>query len=557
MRLLLVTLLLSVALPLLSSFVLESVDFDLDFDYPETEAELLLASGLSLNSELEMEEIQESALRLRDHFQSKGFYYVQIGSPELVPLAENRIAVIYHINRLVDTGRVRLSFTGNRYFSSDRLQDYLLLGDLEDLERIPQVLSRVVGLYNDRSYFFARAGLDSLVLEEGSDPPLRAVIGIDEGHLFRLQEIVCEGNLHTRASTLIRISGLRQLRMINPDALQEATQRIKEKSFIEDCEIIPLDASRLLIRIREGKMTYLEGVAGFNRVGGKSELNGLVNLSFQNLWGSDRSIGLFWKNLPELSSVLELAYHESGPSAYPVAGDLILNRSSQDSTWIKSRFLTDLYYYNRQHRFGLEFLLESIDPGSRRPILVESRSGRSLGVFWAYRNLDNRMNPSTGMDTELRYRFYLSAGEDEPGSALEAYTRHFIPLSRHWVGALSVNLKSLDRDPGNTISYFRMGGFKSLRGYREDTISGWGLLWTNAELRYRLTEESRIYLFYDHGIQMLEQEQTNYRLFSLGLGLSYRTRLGILRLDYALGYKDKNMWDFGLGIIHLGLDAAF
>ncbi|HOH46848.1 MAG TPA: BamA/TamA family outer membrane protein, partial [Candidatus Cloacimonadota bacterium] len=78
-----------------------------------------------------------------------------------------------------------------------------------------------------------------------------------------------------------------------------------------------------------------------------------------------------------------------------------------------------------------------------------------------------------------------------------------------------------------------------------------------AELRYRLTEDSRLYLFYDHGIQMTEQEQTNYRLFSLGMGLSYRTRIGILRLDYALGYKDKNMWDFGLGIIHLGLDAAF
>jgi len=557
MRYLLVSLLLSLCIPLLSSFVLESVDIVLDFDPRIAVAELQEACGLNPGSSLEMEEIQEAGLRLRDFLQSRGFYYVQVSPPEIIPQGENRVALSYQVSRLVDTGRIRLSFTGNRYFSLARLQDYLLFSDTEDLERIPYLINRIVSLYNDRSYFFASASLDSLIVEETQDPALRAVIRIDEGPLFRLQQIVCEGNLHTKESTLIRISGLQQMRSINPAALQEASQRIKEKSFIEECEILPLDASRLLIRVREGKMTYLEGVAGFNRIGGKTELNGLLDLRFQNLWGSDRSIGLFWKNIPELSSALELSYHESGPSAYPIAGDIQLSRSSQDSTWIKSRLLSDVYYYNRQHRLGLEFLLESIGPGSRRPILVERRSSRSLGMFWAYRNLDNFMNPSRGMDTELRYRFYLGAAEDEPGSALEAFTRHYIPLSRHWVGALSVNLKSLDRDPGNSLSYFRMGGFKTLRGYREDTISGWGLLWSNAELRYRLTEDSRLYLFYDHGIQMTEQEQTNYRLFSLGMGLSYRTRIGILRLDYALGYKDKNMWDFGLGIIHLGLDAAF
>ncbi len=557
MRYLLVTLLLSLSLPLLSSFVLESLNITLEFESPISEAELIQGSGLIPGSELEIEEIREAGLRLKDLFQRRGLYYVQISPPEIIPQNGNQIALIYRASRLLDTGKVSLSFSGNRYFSTARLQDYLLFSATEDLERIPNLIQRLVSLYNDRSYFFARASLDSLILEEGSDPPLRAVIGINEGPLFRLQEIVCEGNLHTTESTLIRISGLRQMRQINPSSLLEASQRIREKSFIEDCEIIPLNASRLLIRVREGKMTYLEGVAGLNRVGEKTELNGLINLKFQNLWGSDRSIGLFWKNLPKVSSALELSYHESGPAAYPIAGDLMLNRSSQDSTWIKSRFLTDLYYYNRQHRLGLEFLLESIGPGSRRPILVERRSGKSLGIFWAYRNLDNLMNPSSGMDTELRYRFYLGAAEDEPGSALEAFTRHYAPLSRHWVGALSVNLKSLDHDPGNSLSYFRMGGFKSIRGYREDTISGWGLLWTNAELRYRLSEDSRLYLFYDHGLQMTAQEQTNYRLFSLGLGLSYRTRIGILRLDYALGYKDKNMWDLGLGIVHLGLDAAF
>lgn len=557
MRYLLATLLLSLSLPLLSSFVLESLNITLDFESPITEAELIQGSGLIPGSELEIEEIREAGLRLKDLFQRRGLYYVQISPPEIIPQNGNQIALIYRARRLLDTGKVSLSFSGNRYFSTARLQDYLLFSATEDLERIPNLIQRLVSLYNDRSYFFARASLDSLILEEGNDPPLRAVIGINEGPLFRLQEIVCEGNLHTTESTLIRISGIRQMRRINPSSLQEASQRIREKSFIEDCEIIPLNASRLLIRVREGKMTYLEGVAGLNRVGEKTELNGLINLKFQNLWGSDRSIGLFWKNLPKVSSALELSYHESGPASYPIAGDLMLNRSSQDSTWIKSRFMTDLYYYNRQHRLGLEFLLESIGPGSRRPILVERRSGKSLGIFWAYRNLDNLMNPSSGMDTELRYRFYLGAAEDEPGSALEAFTRHYAPLSRHWVGALSVNLKSLDHDPGNSLSYFRMGGFKSIRGYREDTISGWGLLWTNAELRYRLTEDSRLYLFYDHGLQMTAQEQANYRLFSLGLGLSYRTRIGILRLDYALGYKDKNMWDLGLGIVHLGLDAAF
>jgi len=39
--------------------------------------------------------------------------------------------------------------------------------------------------------------------------------------------------------------------------------------------------------------------------------------------------------------------------------------------------------------------------------------------------------------------------------------------------------------------------------------------------------------------------------------MKINTRLGILGLEYALGYRDKHFANLDSGMIHLGLDVAF
>lgn len=559
MRNLLILLLLIMLYPLMGSFLLEQIEF-IPSEYDE--AALRQASGLSKGSRIEYDQIILAEQLIREYLAQRGDYYVQV-SHELIPIEEDRVRLSFTLQPLVNTGEVGLRFEGMRYFTEAKLRELLYLSAdagiaLIDMEGL---LNRIASLYSERGYIFAKAELASLVMppSPGAELPalLVAIISIDEGPLFRMEDVLCEGNFYTRCQSLVRLSGLRQVSRITPSVLSQARQRILAKPYIQDCEIIPLDASRLLIRVKEGKMTYLEGVAGLNRQSGKAEINGLINLRFQNLWGTDRAIRLYWKSLPKISQSLELEYHESGWERYPVAADLALSRLSQDSTWVKSKIRTDIYYFNQSHQLGAEISFEELSPGSRRPILVERKQNRSIGAIWNYSGTDHPTNPSRGSSSSLRYRYFISADADDPNTALEASAATYLPISNRWVTAARINLNSLDRAIEEDYYLYRMGGFNSLRGYRESSFSSWRLGWYNLEMRYRLNTSSRFYGFFDQGVYLQGKDSFRAMNFAVGIGLKYGTRLGILSLEYALGYREDGMWDLGRGIIHLGLDSSF
>ena len=77
------------------------------------------------------------------------------------------------------------------------------------------------------------------------------------------------------------------------------------------------------------------------------------------------------------------------------------------------------------------------------------------------------------------------------------------------------------------------------------------------ELRYRINPESRTFLFCDQGFFATSKNSTKYDLFGIGLGLKVKTRLGILGIEYGLGYRDKRFMDIGSGMIHAGIDSSF
>jgi outer membrane protein assembly factor BamA len=126
-----------------------------------------------------------------------------------------------------------------------------------------------------------------------------------------------------------------------------------------------------------------------------------------------------------------------------------------------------------------------------------------------------------------------------------------------FVGFVGVQIKNLDNDNAAAWELFKMGGYGSLRGYHEDEFSSFRLAWTNYELRYRLGTDSRAYIFFDQGFLAKDKKRVKSDIFGVGTGIKVKTRLGILGLEYGLGYRDKSFSRLGLGMIHAGLDVAF
>ena len=552
---LLLLLLLVAVLPLAGSFFIEDMDFISTFSV--SKADLIEAGGLIPGKEIEAEDLKVATMNIQNHLIRSGRQFVIVNNPQIIPLGENRIRLEYRIREALPSDNCSLEFAGLRYFSRAKLLDLLMIRENTALElrRLPQIMNRILEIYNSRAYLFASVKLDSLVLKP--DSSLQAVVRIEEGKPFRPKSYIIEGNKHTRGGSLINTAGLNGIKQVGPDALESARQRILIKPYIKEAELIPLDEEKVLIRIEEGRMTYLEGVAGVSRSGNKTRLTGILALQFLNLWGSDRAIKLNWIQLAGSSSDLKLNYHDSGLEAYPFAADLSFARTQQDSLWIRSKMGLDLYYHRMAHQLGIELGTENVIPGYGRPPVIQKNGNRALGGFWAYDQSDHRSNPTRGLKLKARYRFFPEHKLKDMNTALELDAETFLPLNNRWVFAPGAHWRSLNYpDPEDHLLY-SMGGYQSMRGYREDEFRAGDLGWANLELRYRLSRESRLFIFFDQGILSSVENEWKTGIFALGTGLKLGTKLGILSLEYALGYNGKSLNPIGLGMIHAGLDTSF
>ncbi|HNT52308.1 MAG TPA: BamA/TamA family outer membrane protein [Candidatus Syntrophosphaera sp.] len=537
-----------------SGYALTVEKISIAADFALDEQGLLAAAGLQTGESYDPATVNASIAEMQAWLQKNGHPWVRIPYPELIPLSESGMELSFRLEEVYSAGEVAVRFSGLRYFSEAKLRDLLLLGEDHNpsLSGLPTLLERVLDLYQQRGYLFAAVSLDSLVMEDG----LTAFVGVNEGKPLRLERFYFQGNKYTRDKTLGKLSGLSPGILVTPALLQSAQDNILRKSYIEECQVEPVDPASVLIRVQEGRMTYLEGILGLGQNQGRTELTGLLRLQFLNLYGSDRSLGLHWRQSP-VSQLLEFNYHESGPVAFPLAGDLALSRVVQDSTWIRTSIAAEIYSYRSHQRYGLELAAGGIAPGSRRPILVQRTAERSLGAFWHLDNRDQAFNPARGMQTEIKYRFRNADSGRRWSNALELDHTQYLGLARRWTASLGLHLRSLDDSKAQDYALYRMGGYNSLRGYREDEFSSWRLAWSNLELRYLIAPRSRIYLFYDHGLLGLEGGEFRYDILAPGVGLKLRTRLGVLSIEYGLGWRENGLADFGAGMIHAGLDTSF
>lgn len=498
--------------------------------------------------------LNKDAKYISEYYSNKGLYNIKVHAPQIITHTPTRIDVIFQIEELSEIPITNITFIGNSYITGSKLSSILPKRDLTLLE-LANSLKTLTEYYAENGFLFADVKLDSLVNE---NEQFTAFINIDEGRFCQFNEYKFKGNKTTRDETLIKIARLGKIRKITPTTLQQAANNIQQKRYIKNCDLIPLDHNKLLFQVEEDRMSLISGILGYdNSKDGNNRITGWVDLDFMNLYGTDRSLALNWQHLPADVSSIELRYHESGISRYPVNADLLVYRQEVDSTYIRSKFESEIYYYDLYHRYGIFFGMEDIFPGSRIENPIERSSFNKLGVLWNMTALDNIINPSSGTEVYLKY-YYIFNTVDEKDlrkQAVEIKWAKYFDLGRNLVLGFDVNANVIENKQLTEFEVFELGGAKSLRGFNENVFSGFRVAWSDIELRYLFGRNSRLFAFGAYGYA----ENQNYKysdLFSFGFGLRTQTKIGLLGIDYGLGIQGGEMRNPLDGIIHIGIETG-
>jgi len=106
---------------------------------------------------------------------------------------------------------------------------------------------------------------------------------------------------------------------------------------------------------------------------------------------------------------------------------------------------------------------------------------------------------------------------------------------------------------------FRIGGYKLLRGFDEESILAAQYAVCTLEYRYLIGLNSFLFTFVDAG--WAKNNVPGYNLNSsflgLGLGLAFETKAGIFNISYAMGKRDNTNLNFHDAKIHLGYVSFF
>ncbi len=520
-------------------------------------ASLSLKSGDKFNQK----KANESSEKIKNLLAKDHFYNVKVRWPELHFLSGNRVDVIYKIDFGEKLKIKEITFLGNKYFSDAKLKRFLF-GDSEiniNINQLSENVRDIVRIYADREFLFAKAELDSLISDKDG---YRAVIKIFEGEKTNFTDYEFQGNITSKEETLLKISGLNKVGKLTRSALLQIENRVLEKQYIESCELIPLNYSVLLMKIREGKMTKISTLLGYSDNDSKARLMGTVDLKLLNLFGTDRTFGLYWSRPNKYKTKLEINYRDPGFDIVPVGFSVDLGRESSDSLYVGNEaelaLIYDQFYYNISLIGGYD----SFYPINSGVSVYSETSQKKLGFKGKFDNTDYFLNPRSGNRLYFRFNEIWAVSDNGNYQNEEIFfgIDNFFSLSRYWVTATIFNGKFSKKRDIVDIYQYNLGGNKNLRGFYEDRFHGTGIGWASFELRYLLNFKSRIFIFCDYGYAEYEENGVLYKnddLIGIGFGFRIDTALGILKLDYAFGHADKTWQNPVNGYIHIGLDTEF
>jgi outer membrane protein assembly complex protein YaeT len=520
---------------------------------------------------------------LLDWYRDQGYLTARIDSPELLFDADSAavdVVITVQEGPLVRIGQMELE--GLHHFDRRTLENLMELrpGKVLRKDLLEADLDRILMAYENEGFPYCQIRVSDLRLTR--EDRLNFKLLIQEGPLVRIAAIEPQGNTITRDNVIVREMGIAEGDLFDARAFQRARRRLQRLGFfreVGEIEVLPGDRPELVILrvpVEEGRTNRIDGVVGY-QPGSETEegyFTGLVDLSFRNLMGTGRRVEASWSRRDPLSSRLRFGYQEPWLLGLPITAGGFIQQINQDSSYAQTNLGIEATSFLGQYLVaGVMFESERVIPDSRGGQGLPKSRTYSAGLRLELDVRDDLLAPRQGgrYATTVRHRFkinratetYQPAREDVQSTEFTADVEQYQQLFRHQVVALGIHLGEIRSDeeivPLN--EQFKMGGARTLRGYREEQFHGSRILWANLEYRYMLGRRSWVFLFLDGGHYFYRQknplterlEEIGDEKVGYGFGLRVESRLGILGVDYGLGEGD------GLtqGKVHFGLINEF
>lgn len=452
---------------------------------------------------------------------------------------------------------------------------------------VAKSFEKIILYYENNGYPFASVSLDSVVI---TDNAINAVLNVQKNKLFKIDSVIVMGTAKINNQFLYKYLAIKPNMPYNEEILKSISNKIKQLPFITEkqTQIVRLTnkTNKLLLFLDKKNASQFDGIIGLlpDAITKKTIITGDVKLKVVNgIFKNGETFDLQWRRLQSQTQDFKGRLIYPYLFGTPVGTDYSLKIYKRDTTFIDINNNIGLqYYFSGLNNFKVFYKqrntnLISTSNYSLVTTLPEFAdiTTQSYGVGFTFEKLNYRFNPHKGIALNLNAQTGNRVIKKNPKINELAYTNLllrstqyqlesdlniFIPIYRNNVLHIGTQAASVF---GNSAIFknelFRIGGLKTLRGFDEESIYASTYAIYTIEYRFLFAQNSNLLLFtegawYENNSGTIYLKDTP---ISIGAGINFETKAGILSLNYAIGNQFGNGFDPRSGKIHFGLTALF
>jgi len=568
---------------------------------PVDKDSLFIQKQLGLSSSFKSKDAcMEYIYALPSLLQGKGYLTASLDS---VGSDSASTTIRLYIGNAYRWARIDLSGVDPALLSAVAWNEKTFAHRLLDFKQFQARQQQLLNYLEDNGYPFGKVSLDSIRFGDNSE--VSAKLKVEKGPLYHIDSIRLYGTGKISNEFMQRYLNIPNGCVYKREKLDAISKKILELPYVQELQPWTLTmlgtGSVINLYLKPKKSSQINALVGFlpssNPVlGNKVLITGEATINLKNALGNGESIGVNWQQLQAGSPRLNLAFQQPYLFNSPFGVSTSFDLYKQDSSYINVNLLLGVQYTLSAHQTGSVFIKDMISSllnldtlqiiaSHALPTEADIRSV-SVGVTYEFNNTDYRFNPRRGNELQFTGSVGTKKIKENPQIMklkdpfdssfsfaslydtvrlssyqflLKAAGAHYFFLSHASTLKLGFNGGVYNSPSTYRNELFRIGGYKLLRGFDEESILASQYAVGTLEYRYLIGLNSFLFTFLDGGWAKnnVPGYNLNNTFLGFGLGLAFETKAGIFNISYALGKRDDTNFNFHDAKIHLGYVSFF
>ena len=425
-------------------------------------------------------------------------------------------------------------------------------------------------LMNNNGFPFAEFEFEK---SEIINSKINLICNLVSGPLVKIDSIINPEITKKELQLVYKFTDIRNGDLFELNKIYKISENIKNTGFIEEIrppayEFIDNKAS-IYTYFKPQSKNSINGLVGIQP--GENEtvqFTGNVALNFQNALSYGEVLKFNWRRMFNSSQnlIADLSYPFLFNTNFEIQGGIDMIKKDSSFFNFNSKLIIN---YKSNSNFSNGFLFTNNNSTNLLEDDYSSTSVNSFGFVTNFKKLDNPFNPRKGfkIKSEIAYGWKETYAIDtvannilkSPNFNGNLSFSSYLSLLKRTTFKIKLSGSTIQNNILYQNELTRIGGYKTIRGFDEESIWVSSFVLGNFEFRYLIDEKSNVFLFSDFA--WTESKTNNFLMEdyfqSFGFGTNISMPNGLLTLIYGLGRKIDNPFLIRTGKIHLGFTSYF